>query len=100
MAGLGLALASENVRSFTVFLCRSKDFVCLITATELRPCIASFETTRNLEMYPLEMTMNLLLCGFCLFMLYWARNHMDIEQMLKKKIFIKMDTECWKLLLK
>ena len=49
MAGLGLAPASEDVRSFTVLLSESKDYVCLFTATELRSCIASFETTRNLE---------------------------------------------------
>ena len=61
MAGSGLAPVSEDVRSFTVLLGGSKDYVCLFTATELRSCIASFETTRNLEnMYLLEMTMNLL----------------------------------------
>ena len=49
MAGSGLALALEDVRSFTVLLSRSEDFVCLFTATELRSCIASFETTGNLE---------------------------------------------------
>ena len=49
MAGLGLALASTDIRSFTVLLSGSKDFVCLIRATELRSCIASFETTGNLE---------------------------------------------------
>ena len=49
MAGSGQALASDDLRSFTVLLSRSKDFVCLFTATELRSCIASFETTGNLE---------------------------------------------------
>ena len=49
MAGSGLALASEDVRSFTVLLSWSKDHVCLFIATELRFCIASFETTGNLE---------------------------------------------------
>ena len=49
MAGSGQALASEDLRSFTVLLSRSKDFVCLFTATELRSCIASFETSGNLE---------------------------------------------------
>ena len=49
MAGSGPALGSEDVRSFTVLLSRSKDFVCLFIATELRSCIASFETTGNLE---------------------------------------------------
>ena len=53
-------------------------------------------------MYLLEMAMNLLLCGFLLFMFCWTRYHADLEQMLKKiaKIFVKMDTKCWKLLLK
>ena len=51
MAGSGLAQASEDVRSFTVFffLSRSKDLVCLFTATELRSSITSFETIGNLE---------------------------------------------------
>ena len=88
--------------SFTVLLSRSKDFVCLFTATELRSCIAWFETTAGEpgNMYLLEMTMNLLLCGFRLFALYWTRYHTDLEQMMKKKIFVKMGTECWKLLVK
>ena len=49
MAGSGLAPASEDVRSFTVLLSGSKDYIFLFTATELRSCIASFETTGNLE---------------------------------------------------
>ena len=49
MAGSGLAPASEDVPSFTVLLSRSKDFVCLFTATALRSSISSFETTGNLE---------------------------------------------------
>ena len=49
MAGSGLAPASEDVRSFTVLLSGSKDHICLFTATELRSCTASFETTGNLE---------------------------------------------------
>ena len=36
-------------------------------------------------MYLLHMTMNLLLCGFRLFILYWTRYHTDLEQMLRKK---------------
>ena len=49
MAGSGLAPALEDVRSFTVLLSGSKDYICLFTATELRTCIASFETTGNME---------------------------------------------------
>ena len=49
MAGSGLAPASEDVHSFTVLSSGSKDYICLFTATELRSCIASFETTGNLE---------------------------------------------------
>ena len=54
-------------------------------------------------MYLLERAMNLLLCDFRLFMLCWTRYRTNLEQMLKKKnaeIFVKMDTECWKLLVK
>ena len=43
------APASEDVRSFTVLWSRSKDYVCLFTGTELSSCIASFETTGNLD---------------------------------------------------
>ena len=98
MAGSGLVPASEDVRSFTVLLSGSKDYVCLFTATELRSC--NYRELGN--MFLLEMTMNLLSCYVCLCftMLYWARYHTDLEQMLKKEIFVKMDTECWKLLLK
>ena len=49
MVWSGIALASGDVRSFTVLLSRSKDFVCLFTATELRSSITSFETIGNLE---------------------------------------------------
>ena len=49
MALSGLAPTSGDVRSFTALLSGSKDYVCLFTATELRSCIASFETTVNLE---------------------------------------------------
>ena len=51
MAGSGLAPASEDVHSFTVLLSGSKDYICLFTATELRSCTASFETTGNLETF-------------------------------------------------
>ena len=52
-------------------------------------------------MYLLEMTE--LVVVFRFFMLYWTRYHTDLKQMLKKKnakIFVKMDSECWKLLVK
>ena len=45
----GLAPTSEDVPSLTVLWSGSKDYVCLFTATELSSCIASFETTGNLE---------------------------------------------------
>ena len=55
-------------------------------------------------MYFLEMAMNLLLCGFRLLLFCLTRYHTDLEQMLKKfakiYIFVKLDTECWKLLVK
>ena len=62
MAGSGLAPASEDVRSFTILLSGSKDYVCLFTATELRSC--NYRQPGNL--YLLEMTVNLLLCFVCL----------------------------------
>jgi len=31
------------------------------------------------------MALNLLLCGFRLFMFYWTQYHTELEQMLKKK---------------
>ena len=37
------------------------------------------------NMYLLEMAMNLLLCGFRLFMFCWTRYHTNLEQMLKKE---------------
>ena len=36
------------------------------------------------NIYLLEMALNLLLCGFRLFIFCWTRYHMDLEQMLKK----------------
>ena len=62
MAGSGLAPASEDVRSLTALLSGSKDYVRLFTATELRSC----NYREPLNMYLLEMTMNLLLCFVCL----------------------------------
>ena len=62
MAASGLAPASEDVRSFTVLLSGSKDYVCLFRATEVRSC--NYREPGN--MYLLEMTMNLLLCFVCL----------------------------------
>ena len=37
-------------------------------------------------MYLLEMAMNLLLCGFRLFMFCWTLYHTALEQMLKKTL--------------
>ena len=37
MAGSGLAPASEDVRSSTVLMSGSKDYICLFTTTEVRP---------------------------------------------------------------
>ena len=59
--------------------------LCLFTATELSSLVASFETTGNLKSTGnLEIALNLLLCGFRLFMFYWTRYHTDLEQILKK----------------
>ena len=44
--------------------------------------VGNYRKPRNI--YLLEMALNLLLCGFRLFMFYWTRYHTDLEQMLKK----------------
>ena len=86
MAGSGLAPASEDVHWFTVLWSGSKDCVCLFTATGLSSCIASFETTGNLETCTfLRWLWIEFVVVFRLFMLYWTRYHTDLEQMLKKK---------------
>ena len=66
----GLAPSSEDVRSFTVLWSGSEELVCLFTTTELSSCITSCKTQYREpgNMYLLEMAMNLLLCGFRLFM--------------------------------
>ena len=52
-------------------------------------------------MHLLDMTRNLLLCGFRLFMLYWIQYHTDLKQMLKKKRQnMRQNGHCWILLLK
>ena len=84
MAGSGLAPASEDVHSFTVLLSGSKDYICLFTATELRSCTASFETTGTWKHVPSWDDYEFV-AVFRLFMLYWTRYHTDLEQMLKKK---------------
>ena len=74
-------------RSFTVLLSGSKDYICLFTATELRSCIASSETTGNLETCTAFSSWDdyKFVVVFRLFMLCWTRYHTDLEQMLKKK---------------
>ena len=64
---------------------RSKDYVCLFTATELKSCIASFETTGNLETCTF-LRCPWICCCVLLCMLYWTRYHTDLEQMLKKQL--------------
>ena len=79
----------ELVERLRMFIHSAKDkvFYCFVW---------NYQEPGNMYMYLLEMTLNLLLCGFRFFMLYWTR----LEQMSKEKKFVKMDTECWKLLLK
>ena len=97
MVGSGLAPASEDVHSFTVLLSGSKDYICLFTTTELRSC--NYRGPGN--MYLLEMTMNLLLCFVSL-----CFTGLGIIRILSRcwgknaKTVVKMDTECWKLLVK
>ena len=45
--------------------------------------------------------MNLFLCGFCLFMFCWTRYRTSCRCGRENaKIFVEMDNECWKLLVK
>jgi len=47
-------------------------------------CCFVWNYQRAGNIYLLEMALNLLLCGFRLYMFYWTRYHTDLEQMLKK----------------
>ena len=49
------------------------------------------------NIYLLEMTLNLLLRGFRLFMFYWTQYHTDLEQMLKKNRQTIRQNGHWKL---
>ena len=49
------------------------------------------------NMFLLEMAMNLLLCGFRLFMFCWTRYQTDLEQMLKKERQNIRQNRCWML---
>ena len=103
MARSGLAPASEDVRSLTVLWRGSKYYVCLFTVTELKSCIASFETTGNLE--TCTFLRWLLICGCAVFVCLCFAG-LGIIRILSRcrkknaKTFVKMDTECWKLLVK
>ena len=75
---------------------RSKDYVCLFTATELKSCIASFETTGNLATCTLLRWLWICCCvSLCL--LYWTRYYTDLEQMLKKQRQNIRQNEHWML---
>jgi len=80
----GLALASEDVHSFTVLW--SGLFLTMFTHSdrvELLYCFVwNYRKPGNI--YLLEVAMNLLLCGFRLFMFCWTQYHTDLKQMLKK----------------
>ena len=104
MAGSGLAPATENLFIHCLWS-GSKDYVCLFTAAELglRSCIALFETTGNLETCTVLRQLWICCCvifvcscfaglGIIRILSRWWRKHV--------KIFVKMDTECWKLLVK
>ena len=76
--------------------------VCLFTATELSSCMASFETTGNLETSTCLRWLWICWCrcDFCPFMFRWTRYHTNLEQVLKKKIakiYVKVDTQSWKI---
>ena len=103
MAGSGLAPASEDVHSLAVLWSGSKDYICLFTATELRSCIALFETTLNQETCTF---LRWLWICWCVVFVCLGFAGLDIIRILNRcrrknvKTFVKMDTECWKLLVK
>lgn len=90
-------------RSFTVLWSGSKDYVWLFTAIELSSCIASFETTANLETCTF---LRWLWICCCVVFVRLCFAELGITRILSRcwrknaKIFVKMDTECWKLLVK
>ena len=77
--------------------CFMEEDVFLFTSIDMSSCIASLEATGNPgNICLLVMVLDLLLCGFRLFLFSWTRDHTDLEQMLNK-IFVKIETESWKL---
>ena len=94
-------------RSFTVLWSRSKDYVWLFgwlfTAIELSSRIASFETTANLETCTFLRWLWICCCVvFVCLCFAEVRIALFLSRCWRKdaKIFVKMDTECWKLLVK
>ena len=81
----------------------SKDYVYLFTVTELSSCIASFETTGNLETCTF---LRWLWICCCVVFVRLCFAELGITRILSRcwrnnaKIFVKMDTECWKRLVK
>ena len=91
-----------DVRSFTVLWSGAKDYVCLITATEVSSCIASCETTGNLETCTfLSLRWPSICCcvGFVCSCFAELGNIWILSRCWRKiaKIIVKMDNESWKL---
>ena len=91
-------------RSFTHYLwSESKYYVCLFTATELRSCIASFETTGNLATCTFLRWLWIFCCVVFVCLCFAGLGIIRILRRCRRKnakTFLKMDTECWKLLVK
>ena len=90
MVGSGPALASSfGGRSLIYFYVewveRLRMFIYRDRVKVLYYFVLNYRESGN--MYLLQMTVNLLLCGFRSFRLYWTRYYTDLEQMLKKKNF-------------
>ena len=81
----GIGTSFGGLRSFTVLWCGSKDYICLFTVTELSSCIASFETTGNLETCTFLRWLWICCCVVFVCLFCWTRYHTDLEQTLKKK---------------
>ena len=83
------ASGPEDVRSFTVLLSGSKDYVCLFTATELRSLVFSVLLRLKLlgtwKHVPSRDDYEFVVVFRLFMLLYWTRYPTDLEQKLKKK---------------
>ena len=79
---LGSFIAMWARRSLTMFI--HSDLYCFV-----------WNHRKPGKIYPFDVALNLLLCGFRLFMFCWTRYHTVCWRKIDK-VFIKMDTRSWK----